>query len=243
VLIAKGQRVALLLSAAAIIATVLMPPWKYIDVSPAYFAGYSWLWAPMGRSPCRIQPTAEILNAFRERPQELATFTELFGCRPDQVARPSDIAWNALALEWAAILLVSGLVVASLHGRARNNMPEPATQSSRSTQAAERPDGGSPVFKSQPMAVGGLPAVAPRLSALMKATGKIAYPLAVFLGWAVAVILTRKLPFAPLYVGVFFWVWLRHLYRSEGSKVAFAALVLVTISFAVPLCLLVLTLV
>jgi hypothetical protein len=236
VFIAKGQRIALLLAAAAVVASVVMPPWKYVGYPMTIVAGYSWIWAPMGHSPCQIQPTAEDLDWVRTSPQHLPQFVRSFGCRPDQVnERPSDIAWHILAIEWASILLVAGLVVASLHRRPRDNdVPARATRLGKPAEAAESPLGGPPVSTSSAPAAG-LSGVAQRVGVpLTTVIGKkTAYLAAIFFGslatTVVAAMLLRTygmesyaMLFAVIqgFIAIFLLLWWRHIYRSEGGTVA-----------------------
>jgi len=263
VLITKSQRIALLLAAAVVVATVVLPPWKYVGYPMTIVAGYSWIWAPIGHSPCQIQPTAEDLDWVRARPEHLPQFTRSFGCRPDQVnERPSDIAWHMMAIEWAAILLVAGLVVVSLHRRPRDHVSETAIQLGKLAEVAEAPSGDSRAPASSPLAAV-ISGVTRRLGVPLRTViGKMAYLAAIIIGWSVTVGVTNKLlhtyvlprltnphtcdnqcassygvlaGVVQLFIAIFFLVWMRHVRRSEGGRVAAAALGLVTIALALPL--------
>jgi hypothetical protein len=97
---AKGQRIALLLAAVAIIATVVVPPWSYVDVSPSNFAGYSWIWAPIGHSrgagasaasamkPERPTPTASDIEYLKNNSAAWQDFQQVFGMLPPGFEKP-----------------------------------------------------------------------------------------------------------------------------------------------------------
>jgi hypothetical protein len=124
----NAQRIMLALSAAVVAATIVLPPWRYVDIPSGDVAGYSWIWSPIGRSPCRTAPSSTDLDYVRGHPDAAKKFAERFRCTPDQAEErpsdvPSDIAWNILYLEWIAILLAGGLTVLSLHRRACNTDP------------------------------------------------------------------------------------------------------------------------
>ena len=246
-LITKGQRVALLLAAAAVFATVVLPPWKYVGYPMTIVAGYSWIWSPIGQSPCRLHPTTEDLDALRARPEHLPEFTRYFGCGPDQVdEQPSDIAWHLLAIEWAAILLVAGLVVASLHRWPRATVSETAIQLSKPTKVAEPPTIG-PLVSASSAPAAGLSGVARRLGVPLRTViGKIAYLAAIlFGGLATAGVATTVLRtygwklggVGYVLIAISFGRWMRHVYRSEGGQIA--ALILFTGGFALALIVLV----
>jgi hypothetical protein len=185
---------------------------------------------------CAIAPSKSDLDYVEQHPEATADFARHFGCRPDRVTgRPVDIAWHILAIEWAAILLVAGLVVASLHRRPRDNdVPARATRLGKPAEAAESPRGGPPVSTSSAPAAG-LSGAAQRVGVpLTTVIGKkTAYLAAIFFGslatTVVASMLLRTygmesyaMPFAVVqgFIAIVLLLWWRHIYRSEGGTVA-----------------------
>jgi hypothetical protein len=132
--LATSHRIALLLSAATIALTAVAPPWTYVDETPGRPAGFSWLWSPPGKSPCRKAPTANDLEWAHEHPEATPYFSKAFGCNPDETEdRVAELAWPTIALEWTAVLLVGGLTVAGLQRRTRKRASGKRPQSFNSS--------------------------------------------------------------------------------------------------------------